>query len=115
MWPTCGFFALGLISLICVGGLWVMYFFVYGFIKLICHKPIICLWIGIVVFIMMGLFPPCYWPSSGKFLGWHSISSFQKYPMTYAKIYTSLLFTQWIMVAVITGGLLLTFQGKKKD
>jgi len=78
-------------------------------------KQIICLWIGIGIFLIMGLCPPCYWPPDGLFLGWHSISSFQKYPMTYARIYTSLLTAQWIMVAVIIGGLLLTFQGKKKD
>jgi hypothetical protein len=88
------------------------------------RKQIICLWIGIVVFITIGFFPPWKWTPGNLFLGHGFIldPSF-KYPYNKEKSFspcdlridTTVLYVQWIMVAVITGGLLLTFQGKKKD
>jgi hypothetical protein len=102
-------FVLALLSLICVAGLWVIYFAVYGFIKLISYKRIICLWIGIVVFIIMGLFPPWITKSGGMFLGYSFLLR------EFGHIDISRLAVQWIIVAVITGGLFLAFQEKKKD
>jgi hypothetical protein len=107
------FFTLLLLSLACVAGLWIMYFAVYGIVKICTRKPIICLWIGIGIFVLMGLLPPCYWSKTGRFLGWHSI--FYKPLQSYAKIDTSVLFTQWIMVCVVTSGLFLTFKKNQKD
>jgi hypothetical protein len=70
------------------------------------RKQIKCLWIGIVVFIIMGLFPPFRW-TSGGFLGYR----FLLYPLGHIDI--SRLFVQWVIVAAITGGLLLTLQERK--
>jgi hypothetical protein len=65
----------------------------------------------------MGLFPPCCLIiDSDSFL---NIGCRYVFSPVFCKsavhLYTSLLFVEWIMVAIITGGLLLTFQGKKKD
>jgi hypothetical protein len=99
------FFVLAEVSLICVVGLWVIYF---AFIKLICHKPII--WIGIGIFVAMGLFPP-WITAEGYFRGYMFVIN----NYSYLRVDISRLSVQWIIVAVITGGLFLTFQEKKKD
>lgn len=93
------------------------------------RKQIICLWIGIGVFILMGLFPP--WVSKyGRFSGYmfafnptsHSLPPYlegrENKPVPYytydpsLRVDISRLSVQWIIVAVITGGLLLTFREK---
>jgi hypothetical protein len=55
------FFNLLLLSLACLICLWITYFAIYGFIKICTHKPIICLWIGIVSIVSIGIFPPFYY------------------------------------------------------
>jgi hypothetical protein len=70
----------------------------------------ICLWAGIAVFVLMGLFPPCYW-SNG-----HTDYAFLFLPLiedTYSRIDIHRLFVQWITVAVVTGGLMLTLHDRK--
>lgn len=97
-------------------------------------KQKICLWIGIAVIVLMGLFPP--WLVEGHRVEYWSIfappyhyvnnvedlldkiaghqvqvrESRQRLP---AEIVTDYLFAQWLMVAVITGGLIITFQDKR--
>ena len=72
-----------------------------------------CLWIGIAVFVLMGLFPPCYGPGRGE-----SAYTFLFLPLiegdTYWRIDMHRLCVQWAIVAVLTGRLLLTFHEKKK-
>ena len=82
-------------------------------------KQKICLWIGIVIFVIMGIFPP--WIVAPTILqpkhgGYHFILSPPevKYPECYS-LNTSLLLIQWAIVAAMIGGLFITFMGKKKD
>lgn len=75
------------------------------------RKQIKCLWIGIVVFILMGLFPPFMTTSEGYFRGYMFVIN----DYSYLRVDISRLFVQWIIVAVVTGGLLLTFQQKEKN
>ncbi|MFZ0034663.1 MAG: hypothetical protein WAK60_06725 [Sedimentisphaerales bacterium] len=84
------------------------------------RKQKICLWIGIVVFILMGLFPPSMYDGGVVNLvgeGETETRCFKGYMFilnnTDMLIDVSRLFVQWIMVAVITGGLILTSQKKK--
>jgi hypothetical protein len=72
------------------------------------RKQRTCLWAGIIVFVLMGLFPPGYYAS-----GYHEYT-FLFLPLiqvTGCRIDIHRLFVQWIMVAVVTGGLILTFRG----
>ena len=73
---------------------------------------LIILWIGIILIVLMGLFPPWTLILEGSVgtLGYAFILS---RPRKICNINTSLLFAQWIMVAVVTGGLIITFKDKK--
>lgn len=72
----------------------------------------VCLWIGIVVFVLMGLFPPCYGLGPGE-----SAYTFLFLPLlqvdTYWWIDIHRLCVQWAIVVVVTGGLILTFHDRK--
>jgi hypothetical protein len=72
------------------------------------HKQRKWLWIGTIVFVLMGLFPPCYGPGRGE-----SDYTFLFLPLleadTYWRIDMHRLCVQWAIVAVLTGRLLLTF------
>lgn len=69
------------------------------------------LWIGITVFVLMGLFPPCYISRTGE-----QSYTFLFQPLladTNWAIDTHRLYVQWIMVAVVTGGLMLKSHGSE--
>lgn len=76
-------------------------------------KQKICLWVGIALVVLMGLFPPYqYKPSVGVLdMGYH----FLLYSDTIGEINIKHLAVQWIIVAVITGGLIATFQGSENS
>ena len=83
-------------------------------------KQKICLWIGIVVIVMMGLFPP--WmataPGEGNYVaGGYGFILFPRdqfgESLWLARIDFGQLAAQWAMVAVVTGGLIVTFADKK--
>lgn len=82
-------------------------------------KQNICLWIGIAVIVVMGIFPP--WTVGQTILspqdgGYHFILSHQEVrSIDCYNLNTSRLLIQWTMVVVITGGLLITFKDKKKN
>ena len=73
------------------------------------------LWVGIGIFVLMGLFPP------HKMLGAtgiHSISVGYHFIVSkdqVREIDPVRLCVQWAIVAVITGGLLYTLKDRKKD
>ncbi len=67
------------------------------------RKQLKAMWIGIAVFTLMGLFPPNRYGGydfiaymEGQEIGWDGLS------------------IQWIVVAVITAGLIVTFKDKKQ-
>jgi len=61
---------------------------------------LIILWIGIFIFVLMGLFPPAEHSFRGEFyVGYEFI-------LNSANISFSRLFVQWVIVAAITGGLI---------
>jgi hypothetical protein len=98
-------------------------------------KQKICLWAGILVIVVMGVFPPWlvegtrveYWsifapPSQcvhnveyllDKIAG-HQVQVRESGRRLSAEIITDYLFAQWFMAAAITGGLIITFQEKKQ-
>ena len=83
--------------------------------------------LGIIVFVLMGLFPPCMLISpAGDYVkyGYRFVSN--QFKAGYygdvrdgliweSRIDASRLFVQWAAVAVITGGLIYTFREKTKD
>jgi hypothetical protein len=83
----------------------------------------ICLWIGIVVIVTMGLFPP--WIS--RAVGSRPTEELPKYSflllpppaqnlgngVSRHQIYMTRLVIQWLMVAIVTGGLMPTLADKK--
>ena len=81
-------------------------------------KQKIVLWIGIAVIVIMGIFPP--WVISGYSTGrpiagsYSLITSPPKMGEAYAKsIDLYRLGVQWVIVGVITGGLIYTFKDQK--
>ncbi len=80
-------------------------------------KQKICLWLGICLIVLIGLFPP--WVRGGTLLtpndaGYHFIFTPPKVrSMECSRIDISRLFVQWVMVASITGGLVTTLKDKK--
>jgi hypothetical protein len=72
------------------------------------RKQKICLWIGIAFFVLLGLFPPT------KSTPW-AIQETTQRPITryHRSIDGSKLFAYLAMVAVITGGLIVTLKDKK--
>ncbi len=88
----------------------------------------VCLWAGIIVFLLMGLFPPWYhtretWttyrysflfaaPSGGYGLDGQWRERFDRNRCF--QLDARRLYAQWAMVAVVTGGLILTFHRQKR-
>ncbi len=77
------------------------------------RKQMMVLWIGITVFVLMGLFPPFIAPLPSGYGGR------QRYYQFILSIYGNIdiirLCVQWAMVAVITGGLIYILKDKKDD
>ncbi len=68
------------------------------------------LWVGIGIFVVMGLFPP-YWQRSvghGSGIAYSFILNTRDVAFTH-------LFIQWAIVAVITGSLIYTLKDRKKE
>ena len=83
-------------------------------------KQKICLWVGIVAFVLMGIFPP--WvaapPGGGNYVaGGYAFILFPRNQFGeshwLARIDLGQLAAQWAMVAVVTAGLIVTFKDKK--
>jgi hypothetical protein len=79
------------------------------------RKQKICLWVGIAVIVTMGIFPP--WMITGGSQGClpmgYSFILNPPSPANLCRIDASRLCIQWVMVAVVTGGLIFTFGDKK--
>ncbi len=77
------------------------------------HKQKIFLWIGIVFIVLMGVFPP--WMVTGGAQGCFPMgySFILNPPDKLCRIDASHLCIQWVMVTVITAGLIVTFKDKK--
>ena len=80
-----------------------------------------CLWIGIAVIVLMGLFPPVakrgriLVDGYGKTYGENN-KTYVAYDFIFdtgAPVVLSNLIVQWIIVSAITGGLIITFKDKK--
>ena len=83
-------------------------------------KQINCLWIGIAVIVLMGLFPPVskrgriLVDGYGKTYGNPTTSVKYEFILnTSAQVVMSNLIAQWVIVSAITGGLVVTFADKK--
>jgi hypothetical protein len=89
------------------------------------RKQTIILWVGLAIFLLMGIFPPWLMTcSSGEKYGeedagYHCILSS---PISFSeclgylegsKLDLRRLYTQWIIVVVATGGLIYTFRDKQ--
>lgn len=72
------------------------------------------LWIGIAMFVLMGLFPPWYHTSNTwsqytyGFLLYPPGDGYRRYHLD-----TDRLYAQWILVVVVTGSLVWAFHGRK--
>jgi len=75
-------------------------------------KQKICLWVGIAVIVVMGIFPPLVISIQGA-IEQQGYGFILIPPEKYCHINTSRLYVQWIMVAVVTGGFIVTFKDKK--
>lgn len=73
------------------------------------HRQQICLWMGIAIFVLIGLFPPWLCVSKGGRLR----SAGNAFILSSGYVNVSRLCFQWAVVAVITTGLILTFRDKK--
>ena len=90
-------------------------------------KQTVCLCLGIIVFVLMGLFPPCTLLSPiGDYVKYGYKFIWNQFKGRYygdarddllweSRIDASRLFVQWAAVAVITAGLIYTFKGRPKD
>lgn len=87
------------------------------------RKQTIVMWIGIIAFVLMGLFPA--WMCAGPGGGYVSPVSIGEARYTFVlphennikklcRVDVSQLCAQWAMVAVITGGLIVTLKDKKE-
>ncbi len=90
------------------------------------RKQKICLWIGIIVIVLMGIFPPlkfgCYQPDAVWAVDmslwarrFHSFGYERLWMLEEPEIGFSKLLIQWSIVAIATVGLLLTFKDHKKN
>lgn len=75
---------------------------------------LIVLWIGIGLIVLMGLFPPWVMSVQGA-IDQQGYGFILNPPEEYCHVNTPRLYVQWIMVAVIAGGLFVTLKDKKKD
>jgi len=87
-------------------------------------KQLISLWVGIIIIVLMGLFPPWFFTGfdRGGALGPRESSSYKflipppKRRGVEGFIDLGLLSVQWIIVAAVTTGLVVTFKDiKQKD
>jgi len=90
-------------------------------------KQLACLCIGIIIFVLMGLFPPCTLLSPiGDYVKYGYRFIWNQFKGSYygdvrdeflweSRICASRLFAQWATVAVITGVLIYIFRDKPKD
>ena len=76
------------------------------------RKQIIVLWIGIAAIVFMGIVPPWVVSIQGA-IEQRGYGFILIPPEKYCHINTSRLYVQWIMVAVATGGFIVTFKDKK--
>jgi hypothetical protein len=77
------------------------------------RKQRICLWVGIAIFLLMGLFPPWYRGEpvhSYKYGFLLAPPEFDPRGFTRYRLDVHRLYVQWIMVAVVTGGLISKYQ-----
>ncbi len=80
------------------------------------RKQIIILWVGIAIFVLMGLFPPWVVYEQGHLYFLHKLTLFSPIRTNNgSRIDVPRLCVQWAMVAVVTSGLLITLKDKKKD
>ena len=87
------------------------------------RKQIICLWIGISIIVLMGIFPPWiyvkqWYGGVETFVLYHFILT-PPHPNIHdnnalpgVRIYTAQLCFQWVIVAVLTGGFIITFRDR---
>lgn len=90
------------------------------------RKQQICLWAGIIVFVLMGVFPSWYHtretatqyrysfllaPPSGSYT---PDGQWRARPTLGFQLDTRRLYVPWIMVAVVTGGFMLTFHQRNE-
>jgi hypothetical protein len=77
------------------------------------RKKSIILWCGIVVILLMTIFPPIIKtvPTEDDDSSYHRVVKHEYYfSKTHKKIYLERLFIEWFIAAVITGGFLYTCQ-----
>ena len=75
------------------------------------RKKSIILWCGIVVILLMTIFPPIIKtvPIENDTSSYHQVVKYEYYfTKTQKKIYLERLFMQWFIAAVVTGGFLYT-------
>ena len=83
------------------------------------EKQLIVMWVGIIIIVLMGLFPPwltVFADASRISLGYGFIlipPLPNAYRYQFASIDFTRLLTQWTIVAAITAGLIITFKDKK--
>ena len=71
-------------------------------------KQMICLWTGIAVIVLMGLFPPIITSHSDFLSDYYGFLLTARFNIEFGK-----LLIQWCMVAFVTGGLICTLKDKK--
>lgn len=71
------------------------------------------LWVGIAIIVLMGIFPPVMLSETdgGGYCGEGNGFIFN---ISDVRVDAPQLFVQWVMVAVVTGGLFVTFKDRKK-
>lgn len=86
------------------------------------RKQKICLWIGIAIIVVMGIFPPWVMPITSRYgsrdtvkrryyYGYHSIWEQRENPVESIDFHR--LGLQWAITSVITGSLIYSFKDKK--
>jgi len=76
-------------------------------------KQKIALWLGIIIIVAMGTFPPWVISIQGA-IQQRGYDFILIPPEEYCHINTSRLYVQWIMVVLITGGLLITIKSPRR-
>ncbi len=83
-------------------------------------RQLIVLWLGIAIFVLMGLFPPWYGKYHQSKPLAHSFAfillrpEIHQHGKGWMKINTTQLIIQWSIVTVITSGLVLSFKKRNK-
>jgi hypothetical protein len=76
-------------------------------------KQKVILWIGIIAFVLMGIFPPWMITGNEQVCLSMGYSFILNPPNKVCRMDASHLCIQWVMVAVITAGLVITFKDKR--